>query len=337
MKNILSIFSLIIATIVGAGFSSGKEILIYFNNTNNYAIFNIIVSSIVIFITIYFVLDICKTNNIYDYSKFISFITNEKIGNKINFAMKIFLSIIFFIMISGFGSFVSEVFNLPNVVGSIILAIIVYITLQFNINGIMKISNYIVPVIIIGIMMLFSLNIGNNYNYYLENTNDNSSITSGLIYASYNLVIAIPIIVNSSKKVDEKKQILLISILSSLTTLILVYAIYYILNSNLLLISNIDMPLLYISKNINRYLYFYYILVICFSIYSTAISTLYSIVSKYENNKKVYNFYSICLAILSIIVSNIGFSTLVNYGFRFIGYFGIFQFILLLKKYIDSK
>ena len=84
-------------------------------------------------------------------------------------------------------------------------------------------------------------------------------------------------------------------------------------------------------------LYFYYILVICFSIYSTAVSTLYSSISKYEEEKKKYSFYSALLCITSIIVSNIGFSTLVNYGFRFIGYFGILQFGLIIKKNIDSR
>ncbi len=340
MIDLIGIFSLIIATIVGAGFSSGKEILIYFNNTNNYALFNIIISSIVIFITIYLVLNICKKKEINEYSKFISYLTNEKIGTKINIAMNIFLAIIFFIMISGFGSFFSEVFNVPNIIGSIVISIITYITLQYNINGLMKISNYIVPVIIIGVLMLLYLNLNIDNSYFFNDTlnlNSRYKFTSGIIYALYNLVIAIPIIINSSKKIQNKKQILLISILTSVTIFILVYAIYYVLNANISLVYTIDMPLLYISKLFSKYLYFYYILVICFSIYSTAISTLYSIISKYESNKKVYNFYCISLCLISIIVSNIGFSTLVNYGFRLIGYFGILQFILLFKKYIDSN
>lgn len=336
MRNVISVFSLIIATIVGAGFSSGKEILIYFNQTGKFAIFNILISSIVVGVCIYFVLKICRRNNIEDYYSFISYITNYTVGNIVNIIMKIFLIIIFFIMISGFGSFISEVFKIPNIIGAIILAAVSYITLQFNINGIMKVSNYIVPVIIIGIMIIFSLNISSS-SYNLKYLNESNDFTSGLIYAAYNLVIAIPIIINSSKKIENTKQIFAISIVSAITIFILVFAIYYVLNSNLTLVLDVDMPLLNISKNINTLLYFYYILIICFSIYSTAVSALYSSISKYENEKKKYSFYCIILCIASIIVSNIGFSTLVNYGFRFIGYFGIFQFGLIIKKYIDSK
>ena len=85
MNNILGIIGLAMAAIVGAGFSSGKEIAIFFNNTGNYGILNIILAILVFFFTFYYVFKLISKHDIDNFSDLVKIITNEKIAK---FALK---------------------------------------------------------------------------------------------------------------------------------------------------------------------------------------------------------------------------------------------------------
>ncbi len=335
MIEIIQLFCLSIATIVGAGFSSGKEVLIFFNQYSGYIFINILSAFTIFFVTIFFSLKIANKYSLKTYKEFIVFVTNEKIGNILNKLIELFLVIIFFTMISGFGAFLAQVFDLPDIIGSLVLILATYITLKFDLNGIIKVSIYIVPAIIFGLILLL-------YKDYIDTSIFQSTYYiykkyncyfSGIIYAAYNMVVALPIIVSTGNILKKKGQVFITSILISFSITILILIIYFLINSHTPIIYNFEMPLLYIAKNISTYMYLYYILVICFSIYTTAISTIYCVVGKYSDNRGKYNFYTILICILSLLVSNIGFGILVEYGFSIIGCFGILQTILIINKF----
>jgi len=106
MLNILKISFVIIGTIIGAGFSSGQEILVFFNQYGTYGFLGLIISISFICFVIYKTLIIIWNNNINTYSKFIEYIFPNKIKeNKIilyttNNIVNIFLLISFYIMIA---------------------------------------------------------------------------------------------------------------------------------------------------------------------------------------------------------------------------------------------
>lgn len=114
--------------------------------------------------------------------------------------------------------------------------------------------------------------------------------------------------------------------------LLLICGIFFLNNTYILNISSTNMPLLYIASQSPLYIYIIYSLTIGLSIYTTAVSTGYTVISKYEKNKKVLQFLSFVICTLGIIVSNIDFSTLIEYCFSWIGYIGIIEIYLIIKK-----
>lgn len=197
MNNILGIIALAISAIVGAGFASGKEINIFFNNTGSYGMLNIFLAIILFFITFYYVFTLINKYHITSFNQLVKTISNKKIANISEHIMSLFLLIIFWIMIAGFGAYLSQLFNISPIVGAIILAVACYITFQFNIDGIIRISKYILPIIILGITLLI-LNTDLSYTITpISTTPTFSTISSGIIYASYNLVIAVPIMITA--------------------------------------------------------------------------------------------------------------------------------------------
>ena len=153
--NILKVVFVIIGTLIGAGFASGQEIYTFFFSYGIKGILGIIISSTIIGLTIYKTFKIIEKNNIKNYKEFLDFfIKNEKIKELINSIINIFILVSFYVMIAGFGAYLEQEINLNNFIGSSILAILCIILFRTNINGIVKINEILIPILILVVLVI---------------------------------------------------------------------------------------------------------------------------------------------------------------------------------------
>lgn len=153
--NILKVVFVIIGTLIGAGFASGQEIYTFFFSYGIKGILGIIISSTIIGLTIYKTFKIIEKNNIKNYKEFLDFfIKNEKIKELINSIINIFILVSFYVMIAGFGAYLEQEINLNNFIGSSILAILCIILFKTNINGIVKINEILIPILILVVLVI---------------------------------------------------------------------------------------------------------------------------------------------------------------------------------------
>ena len=209
----MKILTVLLGTIIGAGFISGAEINLFFNSIGIFGLFGVIISSIILGLTIYFSL----TNNNKSYNELIRSNLNNKILKFILLGMiNIFLIISYFIMIAGLSSFFSESINIDYFISSIISILIIFIIVNGDINRIEKFNKLFVPFLIILLFLLpflvkdtnlLSLNLYSN-NDFNNNFNINFFIL-GLIYASYNSISLIPIAIKlkESNNISRKKSL----------------------------------------------------------------------------------------------------------------------------------
>src|SRR5574344_728640 len=104
MLKALQVVFIIVGTIIGAGFISGKEIAIYFSNYGYLSLIYLIIFFFIFYYSIHLLLNKsfnCEYKNIYDINKQI---LNSKIFN-------IFCSISFIIVSSAMFSAFKELFN----------------------------------------------------------------------------------------------------------------------------------------------------------------------------------------------------------------------------------
>ena len=78
-----------------------------------------------------------------------------------------------------------------------------------------------------------------------------------------------------------------------------------------------------------------YGLVMIIAIFTTAFSCGYSFLKMHKKENYERNALIICF--LAFLCARFGFSNMINFCFPFFGYLGIFQIILIIKKYIRSK
>ena len=344
MKNCIKIALVIIGALIGAGFASGQEIYLFFFSYGKKGILGIIVSSILLGIIIYKTIVIIKEKQITTYKEFLKNIIpeknrKEKILEIINTIINTFILITFYIMIAGFGGYLAETIEIPQIIGSSILAIICIIIMSKETKGIVKVSEAIVPIlilfiIIIGIYTLSSTNIINKINE-MEIVKGSNWLVSGVIYASYNSILLIPVLI-SINKIITKKEISKTAIIITLTTFILATSIFVSMLKIDVNIRNLEMPVSYVINTQLPKLKIAYGIVILTSILTTAISLIAGLIQnvKKENNKKII-LYLICIS--SIPISQIGFSALIQLLYPIFGYIGILQIILISIKEKDKK
>lgn len=133
----------------------GQEIYTFFFEYGISGLLGIIVSSIIIGITVYKTFKISKKNEINNYKEFLDFfIKNKKIKEFINAIINTFILVSFYIMIAGFGAYVEQEIHLNNFIGSIILAILCFMLFRTNVNGIVKINEILIPILISVVLII---------------------------------------------------------------------------------------------------------------------------------------------------------------------------------------
>lgn len=339
------IIFVIIGALIGAGFASGQEIYLFFYRYGKNGILGLLICSILIGIVIYktFII-ILKNKNITNYKLFLDEIFHAKKSKKkyLNFSyisniiINIFLLITFYIMISGFGAYFEQEFNINSIIGAIILAIICYYIFMTSIKGVTKANTIVVPILILCILIIGLKNVS-QINF--ENIGKNiTTIPKGwflqsIIYCSYNIILLIPVLVNLREYLKSKKQIIKISVLTGIIVFILAINIYLLMVNVDVNFKNLEMPAVYVISQKFANFRGIYGIVILLSIFTTAISIGMGFLENVVKNKKNYPQIAAIMCISSVLVSKIGFSNLVKILFPVFGYLGLLQIIFIFVRF----
>lgn len=221
-------------------------------------------------------------------------------------------------------------------IGSLLISFICFILFLKNIESITKINSIIVPILIITILIIGTKNLINiNFSEIGRNIKENNSlyyIIEAIIYSSYNLILIIPVLINLKKFLKNKKQIIIISIMSTIFVAIISMLTFLLLvnvDKNFL---EIEMPVVYVVKNKFTNFTYIYGIIILIAIFTTAISVGISFLNNMCKSKSKFKTISFLLCTTSILVSPIGFANLVKILFPLFGYLGLLQIYFIIKS-----
>ena len=332
------IIFVLIGTFVGAGFASGKEVFNFFTIYSYNGLVSILIFSLLLFILIYKCLNIKTKYKIQNYNEFIFYLEKKyKFFNHKFFLLiiNIFLASSFYIMTNALSALFNYQFNISKIVIIFCTIFISYIIFyKKNINFIYIINSILMPILILFIISLCSININfNNINANLNLINNNSnifiSIFMGLLYFSYNSLLLIPIIFDL--KMYGKNNNLKISFIFSLIIFLITFLINLLLLSFYNFIYNLELPILYISNSSIKIFSYFYFFIILSAIFTTMISSGYSFTSNFNNNN--FKIKLIVFLLFSFIFCFFSFSNLINFFYPIFGLIGFIQiFLILINK-----
>lgn len=247
----------IIGAIIGAGFASGKEIHTFFFCYGNIGVLGLIFAILLIGIIIYKTLKIIKDKDINSYEKFIKVIVPIKTKNIdlsiiIKNIVNIFLLMTFYIMSAGGTAYFYQEFGINKILSGIVISVICYMILKKDTKGIFLINEILVPIMVIFIIILGFKSMG-HLNFKGEIQKSDWMIKS-ILYASYNSITLVTILISLKEYIKTKKDIIKISSITTVIIIILGIAIMMILNTIQIDIKKIDIPTVYASRTIWKFL-----------------------------------------------------------------------------------
>lgn len=314
-----------------------KKYILFLISMDSIGLIGIFISITLMSYIIYKTFKIVLENNINNYEEFIKTMMPQKLkGNKIlrltiSNIINIFLLISFNIMVAGFATYFMQELNVSKWFGAMAIAILTFITLLNSIDGVIKMNTYLIPIIIVLISFL-----GINKIEIIDiapgeySSSSTYWILSSILYASYNSITLIPILISLKDKINVKKQSVIISICVGIVMLILSIIIFLLMNTFIKEIYKIEIPTVYIASTLGKGFKYIYGAVILIAIFTTAIGSGYGFLSNVTEKRKSYMLCAGAICLASIVIGQISFSSLINLLYPIFGYLGIIQIIFLI-------
>ena len=341
MKDILKVVFVIIGTMIGAGFASGQEIWIFFNRYGNLGILGLIISISLSGLLIYKVFNKLQKENLHTYLQLLEKISGKgKLNKIIPIIISVFLLVSFYIMIAGMSANFYQEFGLNIWLYSIITSIFCYFTLKRNIKGIVVVNSFLIPCLIIFILFLGV----KNFDFSLEHNYSHSWnwIISSILYASYNSILLIRLLIELKTYHNTKKKAVLASVLCTIIIFLIALCLFFLLLRNPA-VYKFDLPMIEIAKGFGAIYAYFYGGVIVAAIFTSAISAGYGFLQnqvekkefiKGDIEKRKRNYYNKLLFAICVsapFIANLGFANLVNALYPVFGVLGLIQIVFLVK------
>lgn len=325
-----------IGTIIGAGFASGQEIKKYFVDFGSYGLIGIIFVTIIFIVIGERIMLMGYTSKADSYDKILWYGFKCKFRRLIDYILIFCLVSTASTMFSGTGAFLQQDFNIPFIIGALIMMVVTFFITILGIEKIVKVSSFIVPILIF-ITCIISIKSLKGVDF-LKVTLINEvspkgifpALFSAIIYGAYNIVMGLSVLPVLGNNAKNKKGIKIVSILSGLIIGIFGVIIYFALFANYDKIQASEIPISVLTNSSYKFLYGISFII---AVLTTAVGCLYGIYTRF--NKNIYIFSGIC--IISYIISLYGFSTLVSKLYYAMGIFGIFLIVMLLMGYNISE
>lgn len=337
LKNIIKVACIYVATIIGAGFASGQEILQFFSVYYEGGFYGIVVAGILFAVIGYIVLDRVYKDRIRSYDEFVFPTFGWFAGWVIEIAVTLFMLSLFCIMIAGSGRVLTEKLGLPAAVSSLIMCFLCMVFILTSIKGIVALSTVVTPVLVAGIIFAGIYIITSrdtsvfNAASLIKSATDNWFF-SALIYVSYNSLMSIVVMSSLLPYLKTKRTGriggLLGGMLLCLVAFILNFALYFYTP----VLVGKELPVLGILGDHSNILSAMYAVVLWLAMLLSAVTSGFCFVDRVSSKLRFINkpVMTILMCAAAIPIASLGFSNLIAGIYPVFGYIGLFMVFSIL-------
>jgi len=339
-KNIFKVACIYMATIIGAGFASGQEIMQFFSSYYEGGFYGIIFAGILFSIIGYVVLDKVYCERIRNYEEFLFPTVGWFLGWVMEILVTMFMISVFCIMIAGAGGIISDKLCIPYYFAVLIVALLCALVFFTEIKGIVNISSVITPILILGILgfglyIIISKEMAVfNFSGTISKVTDNWFFSS-LLYVSYNSITSVVVMCNLLPYLKDRKTAALGGIFGGvmlcLMAIVINFAIYLFYPH----IATEDLPVMGMVDSYSVVLGNVYTVILLLAMFVSALTAGFGFVerisSKISINKKIV---ILVICAMSIPLSTVGFSGLISTIYPIFGYMGMFMvFVIVIQLF----
>lgn len=332
--NILIVAYSVMASIIGAGFASGQEILLYFVCFGRQGIIGVVITSIIFTLLVFTVLYTCIKNQYKSYDEFLSIFKSAGIRIFIKFVTLLFSFAVYGAMLSATGELLFDFFGIPQALGTLICAVGAIALFRASDNGIFTLNGFlgIILVILITVSALYMLSYRE---FHAFSPSFLPPVNSAFIYSGYNLISLIPVLVTLSQKLKTRSDALSASFCVGGASVIIMGLIFCLISIYAGKINLGELPMITLARRQNMIFATFYGFVLACAIITTLISSGGGLFNALMIRKKTLHISLITM--LAYFLSGIGFSNIINTAYRLCGIFGIMVCAITVFSALKKK
>ncbi|MFN7251982.1 MAG: hypothetical protein ACK4M9_14430 [Anaerobacillus sp.] len=299
---------LIIGTMIGAGYASGRELWEFFGNESGFAI---VLFSVLFSICCSVIMRISYSQKTIHYLPVLQLLMGKKLTKLYDYMIILYLFSVTVIMLAGGGATL-EVFNLPYWLGIIIISGLLIVLFFWDTKGITSMNSIVVPVLItflLSILLSFQFKEGFSINL---NLNSQGNWPSAFTFTALNILPLVAVLAGIGSEIKSKAEIWIASVGSGLV----LGGISFLYNESLLKVAHdimfYEIPLFAILKQYPYFMVLVMSVLLWVAIYTTAASGLFGLTTRFRRYLSVPLWALAFFLILAMIpLTKIGFSTLI--------------------------
>lgn len=319
LSKIFQIAVVFIGTIVGAGLASGQEIKEFFTSYGVSSFIGIIACGIFYMVMGSIVSKISIKYKLNSYGDVIKVVSPNLLGKVTGVITTLYLISSASIILAGSGALINQFFNIPKIIGSLIMVALAIFFLLRDTDGLIEINSFIVPTLVITITTIIIL-----YFMFCRDMISLEFLTkfeprktgvtlSTILYAGYNTLCCLGVLVPLSNEIKKPKTMFYGIALGAMGLAALSFAINFLLMINQPYIHQYEIPLLFVAQRFGNVVQALLLVVIWLEMFSTEVSDVYSISKTLDNSFNIEFKKAIFIVlIIALPISRIGFSKLIG-------------------------
>lgn len=330
MKNDLTVAGAYIASVIGAGFASGSEIVCYFAAYGRKGFGGIIIASVLFALSATAVLEISRRTDSRNWKDVMNVLFGRRCAAVINALTAAFMFCIFAAMIAGSGESLSEMAGCKKAVGVFFILIITALILFFDVRGVMAANGAMAAFIVIGTvgvcMYLFNFREINVFKY------DVKWLVSGATYTGYNILTASTVLPPMSRFCKSGKRV---GIISGCVIFVLLCSLWGIISIYYGKINLGVFPMLTLCRRHGVIIGAIYSAVLFAAMLTTAVANAFSLTDMFRGTK-LFRIGAVIAP--GLLLSSFKFDFFIGKVYKYAGFLGIaFMLYIVVRNYLMEK
>ncbi len=335
-----------VGVIVGAGLSSGQDLLQYFLCFGKKGIIGAIALGVLNILFGRIIMGLGSYYQANNHQEVLGNITTPIINKIIDFTLIISNFVMGFVMVAGAGANLQQQFGIPSWLGAFICSVLIIIVSFMDFEKITGVLGIFTPVIIVMILIITAYTfIGKSYDYSaLDIASRTISPAMPNLWISVINYFSLCVLTGVAMAFVLGGSVVRIGVAEKGGALggtmigLVVFCASTTLFANIDTAKNAEIPMLQIVSEIHPILSTIYAIVIFALIFNTAFSLFYSTAKRFsQNDDKKMKIIMIGVVIVGYICSFGGFKALVSKMYPILGYMGSVLLIVLLVTWIKDR
>ncbi len=320
MAKIFVVVFLIFGTVVGSGFSSGKEIMVFFSRFGELSYLFIVLACVLFFGLFSFFL-LCGKKLLYVLQKY-------KFLNLVNaFICIVFCASMFagiknlFSYFPAWGYFIAV---------TILILCTIFVTLR-GIKGLEKVNFLLMPITSVLFLFVLFFAVTKTATVPLNTSNELAGILYSPLYVALNTCMSGIVICKAGDSLTKKQCLFASAFASCMIGVFLILGNFVLQKNGTSIIS--EMPFLTISAE-NKFMFNLSYLVILIGCFTTLISECFTLKTSIEPLTKNNKLSTLLAVFVPFAISSLGFSCIVSFLYPICSVLGIFVLVLMILSQV---